>query len=188
MKSVNFKATILLTDICSKTVELLDCKNIKFTSVDLVRFRWEEQTEDSPYYKNVTSPVTIWIGVLPDSTNGNTAFDSAQDILQLLNRFNINDIDIAYRESEAQLLAGPTLYAPVDHHHPLKSVIDWVTTPLSVPITGLTGFKTRHIQGTLGFYFKIDNDLYGVTARHILFPDTEGNEPYSYDPGMFISF
>ena len=165
MRSVNFKATILLTDICSKTVELLDHKNIKFTSVDLVCFRWEEQTEDSPYYKNVTSPVTIWIGVLPDSTN-----------------------DIAYRESEAQLLAGPTLYAPVDHHHPLKSVIDWVTTPLSVPITGLTGFKTRHIQGTLGFYFKIDNDLYGVTARHILFPDTEGNEPYSYDPGMFISF
>ena len=182
---MNFEATILLTDICSKTVRLLDHRNIKFTSVDLVRFHWEEQTENSPYFKNVTSPVTIWIGVLPDSTNSDAAFDSAQDILRLLNSFSIDDIDIAYRESEAQLLAGPTLYAPVSDSHPLKDVIDCVTTPLSLPIAGL---KTCHIQGTLGFYFKIGNDLYGVTARHVLFPDTEGNELYSYNLCMFVSF
>ncbi|KAJ3490341.1 hypothetical protein NLJ89_g11439 [Agrocybe chaxingu] len=37
------------------------------------------------------------------------------------------------------------------------------------------------MQGTLGFYFKIDEDLYGVTARHVLFPDKEGNDLYRYN-------
>ncbi|KEP47503.1 hypothetical protein V565_153460 [Rhizoctonia solani 123E] len=163
--------------IRDKTVELLECKQIKYTSVDLVRFRREERTKDGRS-KTVTSPVTIWVGVRPDSMNGDTAFDSAQDISELLKTYDIDDIDIAYRESEAQPLAGPILYAPVNNVHPLKSVIDWVTTALSLPIAGL---KTRHMQGTLGFYFKVDEDLYGVTARHVLFPDTEGNDAYSYD-------
>ncbi|CAE6482981.1 unnamed protein product [Rhizoctonia solani] len=167
----------LWVTIRDKTVELLECKQIKHTSVDLVRFRREERTKDGRS-KTVTSPVTIWVGVRPDSTNGDTAFDSAQDISELLKTYDIDDIDIAYRESEAQPLAGPILYAPVNNVHPLKSVIDWVTTALSLPIAGL---KTRHIQGTLGFFFKIDEDLYGVTARHVLFPDTEGNDAYSYD-------
>ncbi|KAG9103361.1 hypothetical protein FRC06_011308 [Ceratobasidium sp. 370] len=167
----------LWATIRDETVGLLDRKQIKLTSVDLVRFRWEEQTEDGRG-KTITSPVTIWVGVRPDSTNGKAAFDSAQDILELLKVYDIDDIDIAYRESEAQPLAGPILYAPVNNVHPLKSVIDWVTTALSLPIAGL---KTRHLQGTLGFYFKIGEDLYGVTARHVLFPDTEGNDAYSYD-------
>ncbi|CAE6540131.1 unnamed protein product [Rhizoctonia solani] len=166
----------LWATIRDKTVGILDRKQIKYTSVDLVRFRREEQTEDGRD-KTVTNPVTIWVGVRPDSTNGDAAFDSAQDVIELLKRYDIDDIDIAYRESETQPLAGPILYAPVNNVHPLKSVIDWVTTALSLPIAGL---RTHHIQGTLGFYFKIDEDLYGVTARHVLFPDTEGNDAYSY--------
>lgn len=177
------KCSNLQTDIRSKTVGLLDHKQIKHTSVDLVRFRWEEQTEDSRG-KTVTSRVTIWVGVRPDSTNGDAAFDSAQGVLELLKGYEISDIDIAYRESEARPLAGPILCAPVNNVHPLKSVIDWVTTALSLPIAGL---KTRHMQGTLGFYFKIGEDLYGVTARHVLFPDTEGNDAYSYNTCTFVS-
>lgn len=128
--------------------------------------------------------MTIWIGVLPDSTNGDAAFDAAQDIFELLKQHSIDDIDIAFRESEAQSFAGPVLYAPVNDVHPLKDVIDWVTTPLSLPIAGS---KTRHMQGTLGFYFKIGDDLYGVTARHVLFPDTEANVVYRYDTCTCIS-
>lgn len=156
---------------------LLDAKQIKYTSIDLVRFRWEEQTEDG-LGKDVTSPVTLWIGVRPDSTNGDVAFDCAQDIFKLLKGYDVDDVEIAYRESEARALAGPILYAPVNDVHPLKSVIDCLTTALSLPIAGS---KTLHMQGSLGFYFKIGEDLYGVTARHVLFPDTEGNDAYSYD-------
>jgi hypothetical protein len=172
-----------VTDIGSQTVKHLDVKSIKHTTVDLARFRREEPTEDGGG-NFVTSPVTIWIGVLPDSTNGDAAFDSAQGIFELLKRHGIDDIDIVYRESEAHPLSGTILYAPVNDFHPLKSVIDWVTTPLSLPIAGL---RTRHMQGTLGFYFKIGDDLYGVTARHVLFPDTEGNDLYRYDTCAFIS-
>ena len=173
----------LRTDIRSKTVKILDYKQIKHTSVDLVRFRWEEQTEDG-LPEPVTSRVTVWVGVRQDSTNGDAAFDSAQDILNLFKRYSIDDIDIAYRESEAHPLVGPILYAPVNNFHPLKSVIDWVTTSLSLPIAGS---RTLHMQGTLGFYFKIGEDLYGVTARHVLFPDTEGNDSYSYNTCTFVS-
>jgi hypothetical protein len=170
------------TDIRSKTAEILDRKNIKYTSVDLVRFRWKENEDGGR--KTVTSAVTIWVGVRPDSTNGDAAFHSTQDILKLLEGYGIDDLDVAYRESESQFLGGPILYAPVSDVHPLKNVIDWVTTTLSLPIAGL---KTRNKQGTLGFYFKVGEDLYGVTARHVLFPDTEGNEIYSYDTCTFVS-
>lgn len=171
------------TDIRSKTAGLLDAKQIKFTSIDLARFRWEKETEDG-LGKDVTSPVTIWIGVRPDSTNGDAAFECAQDIFGLLKGYGVDDVEIAFRESEARPLAGPILSAPVNDFHPLKSVIDSLTTTLSLPIAGL---KTLHMQGSLGFYFKVGEDLYGVTARHVLFPETEGNDAYSYENCTFIS-
>lgn len=104
----------------------------------------------------------------------------------MLERHGINDIDIAFRESENRPLSfpGPVLYAPVRDIHPLNSVVDWVSTSVSSPIAGLT---TPHIQGTLGFYFKDGEDLYGVTARHVLFPVKEGNYAYKYNPCTFIS-
>ncbi|TEB30724.1 hypothetical protein FA13DRAFT_1764439 [Coprinellus micaceus] len=136
--------------IRDETARLLDRKHIKYTSVDLVRFR-----------RSRHGLATIWIGVLPDSTNGDAAFDSTQGILELLKKYEIDDIDIAYRESEAWFLAGPILYAPVNDVHPLKSVIDWGRLLLVCP--------------SLGRW-----DLYGVTARHVLFPDTEGNDLYRY--------
>lgn len=84
---------------------------------------------------------------------------------------------MAYRESDTQLLTGPPLYAPVSDLHPLKDVMDWITTALSVPIAGV---KTLYMQGTMGFYFKVGDDLYGVTARHVLFPGAQGNALYNY--------
>jgi hypothetical protein len=173
------KRSILRTDIRSKVVKLLDNREIQHTSVDLARFRWDEQNGG----ETVTSCVTIWVGVLPDGTTGDAAFESSQDILQLLEQHDIHNIDVAYRESVAQPLTGPELLAPVNDLHPLKDVIDWVTTALSLPITGL---KTLHMQGTLGFYFQVGDDLYGVTARHVLFPADQGNSSYTY-VGTFVS-
>ncbi|KAL5633143.1 hypothetical protein ACGC1H_003589 [Rhizoctonia solani] len=126
----------------------------------------------------VTTRVTIWIGVMPDSLAGGVAFESSKDILQLLEKHDIHDIDVAYRESEAKLLSGPELFAPVSDFHPLKDVIDPVTTALGLPIAGL---KTPHIQGTSGFYFRVGEALYGVTARHVLFPEGQGNGLYTYN-------
>jgi hypothetical protein len=110
----------------NKVIELLDARGIKLTSVDFVRFRWMEHTVDS--VKTVTTPVTIWIGVLPDSLTADVAFDSCNDILQSLEKHDIFDIEVAYRESMAKPLNGPELYAPVSDHHLPKNVINLVTT------------------------------------------------------------
>ena len=45
----------------------------------------------------VSSLVTVGIGVLPNSTNGDAAFDSTQEILELLVDYDIDGIDVAYR-------------------------------------------------------------------------------------------
>ncbi|KAL6306131.1 hypothetical protein BKA93DRAFT_816510 [Sparassis latifolia] len=169
----------LWATIHEEVVQLLDNREIQQTSVDLVRFRWDEQNSDGGR-ETVTSCVTIWVGVLPDSTTGDTAFKSSKDILQLLKQHSIHDIDVAYCESVAQPFTGPELLAPVNDLHPLKDVIDWVTTALSLPIAGL---ETLHMQGTLGFYFRVGDDLYGVTACHMLFPADQGNSSHTYIAG-----
>lgn len=40
------KRSILRTDIRSKVVKLLENREIQHTSVDLARFRWDEQNTD----------------------------------------------------------------------------------------------------------------------------------------------
>ena len=174
--------SILRTDTCSKVVKLLDKQQIQHTFVELTCFGWDEQNKDSGR-KPVTTRVTIFIGVLPDTTSGEAAFDSSQDILKLLKQHEVDDLDVAYRESVVHPLAGSQLFASVDNDHHLKDVMDWVTTSLSLPIAGL---KTLYMQGTLGLYFRIGDDLYGVTTRHVLFPAEEGNKPYKY-VGTFVS-
>jgi hypothetical protein len=204
------KRSNLRTDIRAKVVGLLDRRNIQHSSVDLARFSWvkenegveenegdegdEDEDEDdediedvdievAPYGTVVTTPVTIWVGVLPDTLTGEVAFHFSNDILDLLKEHGISDVDVAYRESVARGFSGPELFAPVADFDPLKAVIDPMTTALGLPIAGL---KTLRSQGTMGFYFRVGKYLYAVTARHILFPEDEGNNPYSY-VGTFFS-
>jgi hypothetical protein len=197
-------------------VELLDQRDIRHSSVDLVRFSWVEDNKDveenaddedteeieenvddediedveenvndedvdikiAPYGTVITTPVTM--GVLPDTLTGEVTFHSSNDILDLLKEHEISDIDVAYRESVARGFSGPELFAPVSNFDPLKAVIDPLTTALGLPVAGL---KTLKSQGTMGFYFR---DLYAVTTRHVLFPEDEGNNSYSY-VGTFSS-
>ncbi|KAL6306401.1 hypothetical protein BKA93DRAFT_729418, partial [Sparassis latifolia] len=171
----------LWATIRSKVVELLDQQNIQHSSVDLVHFSWVEENEDiAPYGTVVTTPITIWVGVLPDTLTGEKAFHSSNDILDLLKEHGIFDIDVAYRESVARGFSGPELFAPVSDLDPLKAVIDPVTTALGLPIAGLKTLKSR---GTMGFYFRVGKVLYAITARHVLFPEDEGNNPYFYVTG-----
>jgi hypothetical protein len=119
---------------------------------------------------------------LPDTLTGKVAFKSSNDILDLLKKHGISDVDVAYRESVARGFSGPQLFAPVSDLDPLKAVIDPVTTALGLPIAGL---KTPKSQGTMSFYFEVGKDLYAVTARHVLFPENEGNNPDSYVSAFF---
>ena len=137
----------------------------------------------APYGTVVTTPITIWVGVLPDTLTGEVAFHSSNEILNLLKGHGIFDIDVAYRESVTRGFSGPELFAPISDYDPLKAVIDPVTTALGLPIAGS---KTLKRQGTMGFFFRVGKALYAVTARHVLFPEDEGNNTYSY-VGTFSS-
>ena len=110
-------------------------------------------------------------------------FHSSNDILDLLKEHGNSDVDVAYRELVARGFSGPELFAPVSDLDPPKAAIDPVTTALGLPIAGL---KTLKSQGTMGFYFRVGKGLYAVTARHVLFPEDEGNNLYSY-VGTFFS-
>ncbi|KAF8439829.1 hypothetical protein L210DRAFT_3670875 [Boletus edulis BED1] len=170
----------LWSTIRSRVVKLLDQRNIQHSSIDLVRFSWDSNIKLFPYGTVVTTPITIWVGVLPGTLTGEVAFKSSINILNLLKEHGISDLDVAYRESVAKGSSGPELSASVSDLNPLKAVIDPVTNTLGLPIAG---FKTPYNQGTMGFYFKVDQDLYAVTARHVLFPENEGNNTYSYVAG-----
>ena len=72
-------------------------------------------------------------------------------------------------------LHGPSLFTRVSDLDLLKDVIDNLSTPLSLPIAG---WKTT-MQGTLYCYFRVGNNIYGVTAHHNVFPRNGDNE-YNY--------
>ncbi|TCD65996.1 hypothetical protein EIP91_001943 [Steccherinum ochraceum] len=128
----------------------------------------------------VITPITIWIGVLPDTLTSELAFQSSNDVLALLKQHGIFDVDVAYRESVAVDLAGSETFAPVANDHPSKDIIYPLPTALGLPIADL---RTRNMQGTIAFYFKVGSDLYGVTSRRVFFPEYSGNIGYTYETG-----
>ncbi|KAJ7600583.1 hypothetical protein C8J56DRAFT_767396 [Mycena floridula] len=156
-----------------KVRDMLDKQQVRFSTIDVVRFR-TVANQESPA---VISPVVIWIGVLPFSLTDEDAANSANLILALLEDEDITDVDIEFRESVFRRSAE--LYKPAWSLDPTRNVIDPLTTALGIPIAAA---KTPHLQGTMGFYFKDGDDLYGVTARHVLFPSDEDNSDYIYNP------
>ncbi|KAH8999802.1 hypothetical protein EDB86DRAFT_3138975, partial [Lactarius hatsudake] len=190
-----------------RVVELLNQKSIRVSSVDFVRFTWlnkkadqeiEEEDDDDDDAKeeedityddippiqpvedgerHYTNP-TIWIGVLPKTLTGAAAHESSKDIRTFLDSLQVQNVDIAYRESVYKTLPGhgPALFPPVEDGDPLKDVIDNVSVPLSLPIAG----RRTTMQGTLGPYFHVGDKLYAITVRHNVFLPNGDNELYKY--------
>ncbi|KAJ6588649.1 hypothetical protein B0H19DRAFT_1248273 [Mycena capillaripes] len=162
-------------DVRPKVRDLLDEQQVRFSTIDLVRFRTVPDQQTAA----VISPVVIWVGVLPDSLAGEDAFNSANAILALLEDEDITAVDIEFRESVFRRSAGAELYEPASDLDATRHVIDPLTIALGLPIAAA---KTPHLQGTMGFYFNDGDDLYGVTARYVLFPADEDNSDYTYNP------
>ena len=99
---------------------------------DIVRFKNvevdeapedEEEDEDEEMVKAkkpVLSPVTIWIGVFPESTTATAAHNAAQDVLALLQKYQITDVNVDFRESIYMRNIGPRLLRPVDDLNPCR--------------------------------------------------------------------
>ena len=56
--------------------------------------------------------VVLWIGVVPKTLFGKDAYNSASDCLDLLEEFDIIDVEVKYRESTYTWSAGPTSLNP----------------------------------------------------------------------------
>jgi hypothetical protein len=156
----------------------------------------EEEGEDEETVeakKSVVGPVTIWIGVFPESTSATTAHDAAQDVLALLKDYQITDVDIDFRESsytrevdsqplDSQLL-HPQLLEPVDDLDPLVDVLSPLTPSLGLRIST----KARpDAQGTMALYLAEgggSDNLLGLSCRHVLIGSKEANIDYVHHPG-----
>ncbi|KAG9078136.1 hypothetical protein FS749_009900, partial [Ceratobasidium sp. UAMH 11750] len=123
-----------------------------------------------------TTPPTIWVGVLPNTLSGTTANDLATEILGIVSQYNLTSVEVAFCESEAQLLSGSTLFTPVDDDDDHKEVIDNLSTALPLSIAG----KKTSMQGTLTCFFRVGKELYAITARHNLFNNGKDDEEYTY--------
>ncbi|KAJ3529530.1 hypothetical protein NM688_g7841 [Phlebia brevispora] len=166
----------------AEVVKLLDERDIKLTSVDLVRFTWveksddqedveseegqedeesEEDQEDEADEANLNYDDIAPVTVKPVVDGAiYTAPAVSGDILELLRKYDITDVEVAYRESEATLSADPELFPPTLDLDPLQR---------------------RHRQPV--YCTQVEDELYAVTARHVLLKDSEPNVEYYYVAG-----
>jgi hypothetical protein len=73
-----------------KVMDCLDSNQVMWTSVDIVRFA---KGKEPP------GPVVLWIGVKPQSVSGEDAHIAAIGCLQLLELFQLTDVEVEFRES-----------------------------------------------------------------------------------------
>jgi hypothetical protein len=140
----------------------------------------DEETVEAK--KPVVGPVTIWIGVLPESTSATAAHDAAQAVLALLKDYQITDVDVDFRESFYTREAGPQLLEPVGDLDPLVDVVSPLTPALGLRIST----KARpDAQGTMALYLAEgggSDNLLGLSCRHVLIGSKEANIDYVRHP------
>ena len=157
-----------------------------FTTIDVVRFKKvevdeapedeedAEGEEEGEAKKPVVSPVTIWIGVFPESTSATAAHDAAQVVIALLKDYQITDVDIDFYTREV----GPRLHEPVDDLDPLVDVVSPLTPALGLRIST----RARpDAQGTMALYLAEgggSDRLLGLSCRHVLIGSKEANVDY----------
>jgi len=145
---------------------------VRWTSIDVARFIIVGDGE-------VAGPPVLWIGVHPDTLEGEDAFNAANDLLTHLATFDITDVEIEYRESVYTRSAGPPLLRSVSNLNTTVDVCGPVTLALGLPIATAT---RPDAQGTMALYFTEGGDstkVLGLTCRHVLFEMTEdANDDY----------
>ncbi|KAF9000052.1 hypothetical protein BDZ89DRAFT_1027699 [Hymenopellis radicata] len=167
------KLNAVWNDVGPLVRDLLNTHNIFWTSIDVVRFITEGDTdglEDGG--EEIHGPVIIWIGVYPASLQGEDAFRSSNQILDLLAGFDIDDVEVEFRESIYKQSAGPALLRSVGSVCRVDNTAD-VCGPLT-PALGLSIATSDRptTQGTMALYFVEGGDsnkVLGLTCHHVLF-------------------
>lgn len=123
-------------------------------------------------------PVTIWIGVSLATTSASIAHDAAQDILTLLAKNRLTDIDVDFRGSIYTRAGGPALMPPASRaDSPLVRFVRPLTPGLGLFISAR---DMPDVQGTMTLYLEeggqgLNSRLLGVTSRHTIVCPKEPN-------------
>ena len=142
---------------------------IRYSSIDVARFITHDQDNGQ-----FPGPVVIWIGVYPDSTTADTSHEVSQEILALLKEYQIEDVEVEWRESVVRDATGPALLPIVHDLEPTASVRGPLTTALGIPIATA---ERPNVEGNIGFFFRegrdrngdLSNRVLAVTCHHVLF-------------------
>lgn len=159
------------TKVGPAMVVYLDFKGVKCTSLDPVRMGNAGESS--------SSPVIIWMGVVPGSLSAEDGIAVATHCRGILSAHGIDDVHVEIRESEVTRSAGPKLYKPVPTSNATARAREPFSTALSLPICSEL---TPTIEGTGGFFIsdpRYHAKIYLVTARHVVFPP-DSNEFYQH--------
>ena len=85
--------------------DIIKAHKIHWSCIDLVRFFTHAPLGGDA--KGSLGPVVIWIGVTPGSTSIDAAHEVSQEILTLLQKNEVNDVVVEWREAVLHRLAGP---------------------------------------------------------------------------------
>src|SRR5258708_31564369 len=156
-------------ELREQVYKFFDSLNIKWTSIDPVRFG-EVRGEPGPLF--------LWVGVMPRSLSRKDAEAEAIGCKQLLAAFQLMDVEIAFRESIYTRSASPQLldYIPSGA----------ATADIGSPFTPSLGLRIAprnypHFEGTGGLYLHKGDQVLLLTARHVVLPPSEYlNELYRH--------
>lgn len=159
-------------ELGQQVYEYFDSINLKWTTIDFVRFGEVKKDAGPPF---------IWVGVLPKTLSREDAKNAAVNCKQTLAKYQITDVEIAFRESifTRSAATGPQLlkFEYDDSYHPLidspADVRHPFTPALGVPIAPKA---FSHVGGTGGLYLREGGERDRVlllTARHVVLPPSE---------------
>ncbi len=89
------------------------------------------------FIDDIPGPVVIWIGVYPGPTTADTAHDVSENVLGLLESYEIEGVEVEWRESVFWRAVGPPLLRIVGNNHAAVDVCGALTATtaiLGVPI------------------------------------------------------
>ncbi|OTA65387.1 hypothetical protein K449DRAFT_320065, partial [Hypoxylon sp. EC38] len=153
----------------------------KWTSINILRIGYGGDQE------NVSSwPVVLWIGVSNGSTDWTRGMGVVAECIDILEHHGLLNVECEIKESEIQNLQSGEPYPPplpkdnamIECHFPLTAS----------PGQSIAAEKTPYVTGTLGLYLKSNSsrsqtqDRWGLTCRHVVFPDTTFNDEYRFEP------
>jgi hypothetical protein len=155
-------------NLALKVHNILDQNQVNWSSTEIVRIAYVDEPDGN---------LILWIGVYstPTRLSYDVGIEVAVQCKGLLLSYGIQDVDVELRESDFVQLASPALLKPTDIIDPTAIVREPFTTTLGMNICAE---NTPWAEGTVGFFMAVNgvDKLYGVTARHVLFPQAENKD------------